>query len=49
MNKQVRYYEDYVKRMEHEIAVLKRLGEEESASFRGDLKGGSPANVGTQL
>jgi hypothetical protein len=38
MDKQIRYYEDYVKRMEHEIALLKRLGEEESAEFEATTK-----------
>jgi hypothetical protein len=38
MDKQIRYYEDYVKRMEHEIALLKRLGEEESAEIEATTK-----------
>jgi len=38
MDKQIRYYEDYVKRVEHEIGLLKRLGEEESAEIEATTK-----------
>jgi hypothetical protein len=38
IDKQIRYYEDYVKRVEHEIGLLKRLGEEESAEIEATTK-----------
>jgi len=38
MEKQIRYYEDFVKRMEHEIALLKRFGEEERAEIEAMTK-----------
>ena len=34
MEKQIRYYEDYVKKMQGEVALLKRLGEEEGAEIK---------------
>ena len=38
IEKQIRYYEDFVKRMEHEIARLKRLGEEERVEIEAMTK-----------
>jgi hypothetical protein len=38
IDKQIRYYEDFVKRMEHEIALLQQLGEEESAEVDATIK-----------
>ncbi len=50
MDKQIRYYEDLIKKVEHEIELLKRLGEEENVQIEAAAKAArSDEDSGTAL